>query len=203
MHKHAVFSLYFCGRSIVTIPGHLELPFTFRLLLSLVFARLLLFSPDLVAAEYQQEIVNSVNFASKATVEEITALEEHYQNNWVTVVPFLEMLYAPLLDKAVPSVSLTPKETLLHSCQLWSIRVALIALRAEFERVLLRKLAVKQGLLDYIVCLPWGMHVRWWDDCFAVMQLFQRDGRLPVPCLSSIAKAALARSGGCIGLRGL
>ena len=81
------------------------------------------------------------------------------------------------------------------------LRVALLALQAEMQRALLRELARKEGLVDYVVMLPWGVPPRWKDECSSVVRRFRSDSQLPVPRLCSIARAVLARSGATTGLR--
>lgn len=170
-----------------------------RYQLCLTLARLLLFSYDIVPIECQHQIID-ITFASETTPATVTAVNEHCECNWITAAPFVEMLYAPLLDETKSDQLPT---SLKAQCQMWSVRIALLGLQGEMGRLFVRKLVVEQGLLDFIVCLPWGLPPKWQDSCRAVMKLFRKDCQLPVPRLSSIARATLTRSGEFIGLRNL
>ena len=149
--------------------------------------------------EHQCKITN-LRFLNESTttLKAINAFEEHYRVNWITVVPFMEMLYAPLVDQTEDVTDGAPFVTL---CRVWGLRVALLALQAEMQRALLRELARKEGLVDYVVMLPWGMPPRWKDECSSVVRRFRSDSQLPVLRQCSIARAVLARSGATTGLR--
>ena len=67
-------------------------------------------------------------------------------------------------------------------------------LKVEMMRSHNRRLVIRQGLLDYIVMLPWGLGSVWHEHCKEIVVLFREDGKLPVPRLASIAKAKLART---------
>lgn len=172
----------------------------FRYTLCLSFARLLLFSPALIPVEHQRQITD-LAFLSEptTTAKAINALEERYQYNWTTVAPFVEMLYAPFVMQCQSE----PEAQLSVQCRTWGVGVALLALRTEMRRALLRRLAREEGVVDFVAMLPWSMPARWRDECSAVVKLFTADGHLPVPRLCSIARAVLARSGSTIGLRQL
>ena len=170
-----------------------------RYALCLSFARLLLFSPACIPVEYQQQITDLAFLTEfTTTTKAINALEERYQYNWTTVAPFIEMLYAPRVQSQSEA-----EEQLSMQCQTWGVGVALLALRTEMQRLLLRRLAREEGVADFVVMLPWGMPARWKDECSAVVKLFAADGHLPVPRLCSIGRAVLARSGSTTGLRQL
>ena len=68
-------------------------------------------------------------------------------------------------------------------------------LSVEMSRKLTRDVAIAQGLLDFVVLLPHQVPPRWKEQCQSVVALFREDQPLPVPRLSSIAKASLAASG--------
>ena len=142
-----------------------------RYQLCLTLARLLLFSYDIVPIECQHQIID-ITFASETTPATVTAVNEHCECNWITAAPFVEMLYAPLLDETKSDQLPT---SLKAQCQMWSVQIALLGTSGRNGQV-----------LDFIVCLPWGLPPKWQDSCRAVMKLFRKDCQLPVPRLSSI-----------------
>ena len=150
----------------------------------MTLARLLLLSFATYPDEHKARTAEILShFLTVAKAQEITDLEEKYSYNWITMLPFIEMLYTPSSTAVGPP----PRA---DDCQQWSVCVAVVALEAEMGRKCNREIMVRQGLLDFIVCLPWGV-----PQCQNIVQLFAGDGKLPVPKLASIAKAQLARCG--------
>ena len=166
-------------------------------MICLALARILLFSYDTVPSQCRPKILKSMDqFLAVAKAREIARLEEKYQYNWITVFPFLETLYAPLMDCVKSKTySIDSDDPVKEKCQHWSTSVAVLSMEAEMSRECNRELLLRQKLLDYVVCLPWEMPGQWKECCGSVVSHFVKEGRLPVPRLSSIAKAKLARSG--------
>ena len=166
-------------------------------MICVALARVLLFSYDTVPSQYRPKILNSMDrFLVMAKAPQIMSVEERYQYDWITVFPFLEMLYAPLMDCVKSKTySLDSDDPVKEKCQYWSTSIAVLSVDTEMRRECNRRLLLSQKLLDYVVCLPWEMPRQWKERCSSVVSHFAKDGRLPVPRLSSIAKAKLARSG--------
>lgn len=168
----------------------------FRYMICMTLARLLLFSMDTIHEDYLSKALDCMSlFLTDARPKDITHMEDKYDYNWITTLPFVEMLYLPVSDtvKEQPC-TLEGEEPLRDKCQHWSISVAVVGIEAEMARGCNRKVTVNQGLLDFVVCLPWGMPAKWGDGCRAAVAFFRKEGKLPVPKLSSIAKATLART---------
>jgi len=156
----------------------------------MALARLLLFSLATYPEEHKTKSAEVLShFLSVAKAQEITNLEEKYTYNWITMLPFIEMLYTAVSSDKLHRNAMVELPAAGESQQ-WSVCVAVVALEAEMGRKCNRELVVRQGLLDFIVCLPWGV-----PQCQNVVQLFAGDQKLPVPKLASIAKAKLARCG--------
>ena len=166
----------------------------------ITLSRLLLFSSSIYPNEHKTKTVEILSqFLSVARVQDITTLEEKYSYNWITILPFVEMLFAPIFGCNTVDTSIEAPG--IEDCQHWSMCVALLALEVEMGRKINRELAVRQGLMDFMVCLPWGMPQKWQEGCEKVVQVFAADKKLLVPKLASIAKVKLARCS--LGLREL
>ena len=152
-------------------------------------ARLLLYSFKTIPSTYTPRMVDAMEvFVRTTQVGEIVTFEDRYQYNWISILPFVEMMFVPLSDGMG---SLQGQ----HECEYISMRLIILSLQAEFGRKVNRDLAVKQGLLEYIVCMPWGIRSEWSDGCKQILKGFMEDRKsgLPVPRLSTIAKVKLAR----------
>ena len=123
----------------------------------MALARLLLFSLATYPEEHKTKTAEVLShFLSVAKAQEITNLEEKYTYNWITMLPFIEMLYTAVSsDKLHRNAMVEPPAA--GESQQWSVCVAVVALEAEMGRKCNRELVVRQGLLDFIVCLPWGV----------------------------------------------
>ncbi len=121
----------------------------------------------------------------------LTAMLEKFQYNWVTVVPLVETVFVP-----VAGGDGGEDDTLWRDCCCACVDTAITALQAEMGQQRNRRLTHQQGLLEYIVCLPWGMARGDWESRLkTVVRVFQLELKsLPVPRLSTIAKATLART---------
>ena len=171
-------------------------------MICMTLSRLLLFSFAMYPDEHKTKTVEILrHFLSVARVQDITALEEKYSYNWITILPFVEMLFVPIFGYDATPVDTIIEPPGIEGCQHWSMCVALLALEAEMGRKCNRELVVHQGLMDFIVCLPWGVPQKWQEGCEKVVQLFAAGKKLPVPRLATIAKAKLARCS--LGLREL
>ena len=169
---------------------------------------MILLSPESIPGHFLARMSDCLRVVlSGCTANSVSQLEQRYQYNWITILPFLELAYTygaeevnyaeshfqkrdQSGDEKVAkelSVSSTPLACL---CLMYTV----FSLKVEMMRSHNRKLVVRQGLLDYIVMLPWGMGSVWQEHCKEIIVLFREDGKLPLPRLASIAKAKLART---------
>ena len=163
-------------------------------MLSVALARLVLLSSGVVPDHFQSRITKLLNsFLAKAKTagsNSIVAAEEKLQCNWLTMVPFIDVFMVPLHavghDQYVGILSITQA----------SLSIMMFALTIEMSRKCNRELVIRQGLLDFIVSLPWSIPDRWRESSKSVVVAFQTDVRyLPVPKLYSIAAACAAKHG--------
>ena len=136
-------------------------------------------------------------------------LEERYQYNWITILPFLDAAYAcgaesfklsdTGLQKLQSSATFTEnKESsivgILSLATSVSLAYVLFALKVETTRSNNAQLLIKQGLLDYITMLHWGLDGEWLLQCQWIQEEVCKAKKLPLPRLSSISKGKLART---------
>ena len=183
-----------------------------RYILGLTYARLILFSGEKIKESFLQQMNECMKqFLLKFKPSIVCQLEERYQYNWITMVPFVSAAYAygvemvkssdARLKKAQSSATFTendmPETTSSSACKestSLSLAFALFALKVETSRSNNTQCLIKQGLLEYVAMLHWGMDDGWLDQCKWVQEEVSKAKKLPVPRLSSIAKGKLART---------
>ena len=140
----------------------------------------------------------------------VTQLNERYQYNWITMRPFVDAVYSfgvetaklsdACLQKSQASATFTKKETLpsvpvSSIATSLSIAYLLFALKVETGRTINTELLVRQGLLECVTMLDWGLDAGWQTQCQWVQEQVKKVcDKLPVPRLSQIARAKLAQT---------
>ena len=109
---------------------------------------------------------------------------------WGTFLPYMEYLYHPTVaDFTGHAAHLA---LMVDELQLLSVKVLLYALYNALGRENHVKILVNEGLLDFVVILPWYL-----PSCSEVARSMIKDigkwTRIEPPSLSSLAKARLAR----------
>ena len=193
--------------------GRYYLGLIFRYVLGLTCARFILFSQGSIDQGCLQKICDFMKqFLLQFKPSVVTQLEERYQYNWITMRPFVDPLYscsittAKLSDTALQkshcsetfteernALPTTPSTSLMTAL---SVAYLLFALKVETARKVNTELLVTQGFLEYITMLQWGLDDGWCTQCQWVQEEIRRasHSKLPVPRLSSIARAKLART---------
>ena len=160
----------------------------------MALARLVLHSSGVIPDRFQSKIIKLLDsFLAKAKAagsNSIAAAEQKLQCNWLTMIPFIDVFMVPLRAAShdqhvgIPSIKQS------------SLSIVMFALTVEMSRKCNRELVIRQGLLDFIVSLPWSIPDKWKENSKTVVVKFQKDFRyLPVPKLYSIAAACAARHG--------
>ena len=164
----------------------------------MALARLVLLSLGVIPDQFHSKIVELLDtFLAKAKAtgsSSIANAEQQLQCNWLTMVPFVDIFLVPLAGDnqyvSLPSITQT------------SLSVMMFALMIETSRKSNRELLIRQGLLDFIVSLPWSIPDRLRESSKAVVAVFQKDLHyLPVPRLYSIAAASVRKQGMDISFR--
>ena len=183
-----------------------------RYILGLTYAQLILFSRENIRESFLQQMNECMKrFLLKFKPSIVCQLEERYQYNWITMIPFVSASYAygvetvkfsdARLKKTKSSATFTendmPEATPSSACRestSLSLTFVLFALKVETSRSNNTRLLIEQGLLEYIAMLHWGMDDGWLDQCKWVWEEVSKAKKPPVPRLSSIAKGKLART---------
>ena len=173
-----------------------------RYFLCLLFARLVLLSSGMLSADHQLEISDRLKALVLDFAPRISSCLEDLRFSLISMVPVIDVFFVPMPRVKLPSTTEDIKDTsatqnaesgmALLDC---SMSLAVSAIEVQFSRKRNRDLAVAEGLLDFIVLLPYHVPAEWKEQCQSVVALFRDDQPLPVPRLSSIAKASLATSG--------
>ena len=106
---------------------------------------------------------------------------------WETCMPFVNYLYSPVKESVKYSKSLFMK---LHHL---GTEVLLHALQTAVGRNTRLKTIIREGLLDYIVVLPWHMPESSRGRARDLVQDVGKSIRIELPSLCSLAKAKLAK----------
>lgn len=160
--------------------------------------------------EFLTPIISAMRvFLLKVKPTIVRHIEERYQDNWISMLPFLQVLYAcgvetvkysdARLHKLQSSKTFAEKkETEAPPLESYAASVSLtyvlFSLMIELSRTNMVQLLIKEGLLEYITILPWGLDNGWHTQCLWVQEEVKKTKKLPVPSLSSIAKGKLART---------
>jgi hypothetical protein len=175
-------------------------------ILGLTYARLTLFSRDSLDQESLQQMIDCMKqFLLQLKPATVTQLEERYQYNWITMRPFVDGFYSygvetakpsnSCLHKSQPSETCTEETTVSSLATSVSIAYLLFALKVETGRTINTELLVRQDLLEYVTMLDWGLDRGWLTQCLQLQEQVKKVcDKLPVPRLSQIARARLARS---------
>ena len=179
-------------------------------MLGFSYAKLVLFSLNKLPQEFLKPITDAMKvFLLKVGPDNVKQVEERIQDNWITMLPFLQAMYSygvetvkysdACLHKTQPYETFTEKNEMsstvaieAHATSV-SLAYVLFSLLIELSRANMTRLLIKQGLLEYITMLPWGLDKEWHTQCQWVHENVRKTNKLPVPSLSSIAKGKLAR----------
>lgn len=158
--------------------------------------------------------------AQRVGWNKITYSLEKYQCNWVTMVPFVDVFFTqlfstycgredghcestvtedcPRVPESLPEKkpeSQVTNESESTSSSLSSVTesclsISVMALKVEMSRSINRSLAISQGTLNYLVCLPWIVPNKFQSEVSSVVRLFQADMKnLLVPPAASLAQS--------------
>ena len=201
-HTHEVISIRFynciiCEWLICTCIYLIVLPCmlpTCSYALAVTLSRLLSFSRPQAPPNLMVECLSSLKaFLAAVEREKMTSALEEYQCNWITVAPFVDIFFAPIHSRTNEQESPPSQEI---DMQALCMQTNLMSLSVEMNRPCHRILALKQGLLDTLICLPWAVEVKWRHEVCAIVELFRKDNEslhLPVPKLHTLAAVCLAR----------
>ena len=172
--------------------------------MSVTVSRMVLLSFGVVPEQFHSKILELLDtFLTKAKMRGssvIAAAEEKLQCNWITMVPFVDVFLTPTAHRCECNRSTTDSDHTINDSHgpiaEMSLSAMMFALSVEMSRKCNRELVIQQGLLDFIVSLPWSIPEEWKDTSNGVVAIFQKDQHyLAVPKLSSIAVAYASKHG--------
>ena len=155
-----------------------------------MFAQLALASPQLFPAQFVETVTEDMNrFLSETYPEVIRTYEEEKECVWATLLPYIKLFYVP------PSLRKDSDSSCPHFRELVqaSERMILFFLHSKMSRRYSHDILVKEGLVDYVVSLPWHTSAGSRSMADAVVAELHSHVKLQPPKLCSIVQAKLAR----------
>jgi hypothetical protein len=158
------------------------------------FAQLVLTSPHLIPPPFIDVILSNMNqFLSETHPSTITKYDEEQSCIWSTLLPYVKLFYEPdhqLLHCAATILNSYPNFRALLDT---SINMSLFFLHSKVGRKYTCEILIKEGLLDYVVALPWYVDPKFQERAKALVYELGSHIQLQPPRLCSIAQAKLAK----------
>ena len=143
-------------------------------------AQIVLVSLPLVAN--QEKEINSLltKFVQETQPSEIATVTDG-SYHWAIFLPYVKLVYLPFCGSDVQSVAL---------------QTIIIALHSMLDREIHRDVLIREGLVDYITCMPWYTTGAAEQRARALVRMVQQapDVDLQPPSLLNIAKAYVAKN---------
>ena len=136
----------------------------------------------------EKEIVSFLNkFVQETQLSELTTIETNHSYLWATFLPYVNFVYLP------NNSPLCRPDTMIQSVALQTI---IIALHIMLGRKVHRDVLIREGLMDYITCMPWYTTGAAEQRARALVRMVQQapDVELQPPSLLNIAKACVAKN---------
>ena len=106
---------------------------------------------------------------------------------WATFLPYIKLVYLPNTPCCEP--------VLLSDMQDMALRTIFIALHSMLEREVHREVLVREGLVDFLTCMPWYTTGPAEERARDLVEMIQQapDMKLQPPSLLNMAKACVAK----------
>ena len=145
-------------------------------------AQIVLGSLPLVA-DKEKEIDSYLNdFLLEAKPSQIAQIETDFAYLWVTFLPYVKLAYLP---------NCRP-----DNIYLVALEIIIMALHIMLDREVHRDVLIREGLMDYITCMPWYTTGAAEQRARALVKMVQQapDVDLQLPSLLNMAKACVAKN---------
>lgn len=160
--------------------------FHFRSYTGVIFAQIILASPSVISKVYHAQIFALMGkVLQDVKAWEVRQYEEKEGLVWGAFMPYMKFLYLPIKPTA---------GNVAPELQLFCLNIILHALENALGRTIHIDILVKEGLLDYIICIPWHLPVMIRDSARAVIAELSKHLQIQPPKLSILAKAMLAKN---------
>ncbi len=150
-------------------------------------AQLVLTSPHLLPRDNVEALTSRMEcLLTSTTPLQLMQFEEKKRFSWSVFFPYVRLVYSP----NVPRPGLDPP---LARLQLLSLEMVLFWLRNTLGQASHREILAKEGLSDYVICLPWFMPEASRDNACALVSVFMGEACVSPPRLSTLARGKLAK----------
>lgn len=151
---------------------------SFRYYKSLICSILALFSPQIFTHQEKYLIAEKLTqFNANATPTELSAIENEWDTSWEIMAPYVGALYQ--FNESSLGLNNVCKETVLLALETMIVR--------EYQRTVL----ARDGLIDYLLCLPWYVVQERVKNVVGIIQQAPDINHRPLSLLN-MSKAAVA-----------
>ena len=106
-----------------------------------------LFSPQCISSDHYEIITRKIDsFLQANSYEKIREAEISLENTCSTFIPYVKLAYIPTAPQA--------ERSSVGKLQLVSLQLAIFSLQNWLGREIHRQILLKEGLLDFVVCMP-------------------------------------------------
>ena len=150
-------------------------------------AQIVLVSLPLIS-DKEKEIDSFLNkFVQETRPSQLAQIEADFVYLWATFLPYVKLVYLP------NNSPLCRPDTMIQSVALQTI---IIALHIMLDREVHRNVLIREGLMDYITCMPWYTTGAAEQRARALVRMVQQapDVDLQPPSLLNMAKACVAKN---------
>ena len=168
------------------------------------YSQLLTSSPQLFSLKQKSTLAQFIsNFLDEATPKQIRDHEVKNGYKWSTVTPFVKLAYYPRFNREL-SMEIHRDTASTHAQDSMTVDLNMLAVHCiemgvfSMQNVLhdeeIRDVLVCEGLVDYIVCMPWNVpqESRVQQRATELVTFLSQHIQLQPPSLVSVTKARLA-----------
>ena len=176
-------SSFFCNKLYLLLKIHICRYFTFLFLIQVC-----LISPQCIESDSYVSITRKMeSFLQSNSYEEIHEAEIRQFCECSIFLPYVKLAYIPNAPQA--------ERTSVGKLQLVSLQLAIFALRNWLGREIHRQVILKEGLLDFVVCMPQYIPPSLRPQAEELVQMVVSSPDIPEgpPKLLNLVKAKLAK----------
>lgn len=150
-------------------------------------AQVILASPQHVPEEFQQRIHDFMeDFLNTATYQALMEGEVKHWYVWSTFLPYIRLVYLPETTQA-------PSSELVQQLHMLGLQTILLSLQNMLGRDNHREVLFKEGLEDYITCIPAYVPGSLRGQAEELVRVVGSGVQLQPPRLVNLVKAKLAK----------